>query len=139
MDVNAALSHSLAGLPAFVLYFAAGLILLAIFFALYTRITPYDELALIREGNVAAAVALSGSLLGFVLPLASAIAHSVGLLDMVVWALIAMIAQVVVYFAIGRAVAGVAEAIRAGGVATAALLATASVAVGILNAAALTY
>ena len=80
---------SLAGLPSFLLYFALGLALFAAFFALYVRVTPYHELELIREGNVAAAISLAGALLGFVLPLASAIVHSVSALDMIVWGIVA--------------------------------------------------
>ena len=49
------------------------LALLAIFAAIYVRVTPYNEIALIREGNMAASISLSGALIGFVLPLASAI------------------------------------------------------------------
>jgi uncharacterized membrane protein YjfL (UPF0719 family) len=58
---------------------------------------PYREIALIREGNAAAAASLSGAILGFVLPLASAITHSVSLLDMAVWGLIALVVQLLVY------------------------------------------
>ena len=81
------ISQSLAGLPSFLLYFALGIAVFAAFCVVYAAVTPYDELALIREGNVAAAISLGGAVLGFVLPLASAIAHSVGPVDMVVWGL----------------------------------------------------
>ena len=43
------LMQSIAGFPAFLLYFVLALILLAIFVAIYTRVTPYREIALIRE------------------------------------------------------------------------------------------
>ena len=66
------LTQSLAGLPAFLSYFAAAIGLLALFLLTYILITPYREIALIREGNPAAAASLSGAILGFVLPLASA-------------------------------------------------------------------
>jgi putative membrane protein len=139
MDLTVTLSQSLAGLPAFLLYFAVSLALFIVFFLLYTWVTPYDEVALIREGNTAAAISLSGALIGFVLPLASAIAHSVHLLDMIVWAVIAMVTQIVVYFVVGLAVPHFVEAIRAGRTSAATLLATLALAAGLLNAAALTY
>lgn len=131
--------QSLQGLPAFLLYFGLGLALLACFLGVYVRVTPYHELALIREGNPAAAVSLSGAMLGFVLPLASAIAHSVGPVDMLVWGAVAMVAQIVVYFVVSRLVPRFAEAIAAGRVSAAALLAALALAVGLLNAAAMTY
>ena len=133
------LSQSLSGLPAFLVYFATSLALLALFAVVYGRITPYREHTLIREGNVAAAISLAGALIGFVLPLASAVAHSVNLLDMLVWALIALVAQIIVYVVVGRIVPHFAQAIEAGKVAPATLLAAIAVVVGLLNAAALTY
>jgi putative membrane protein len=132
-------SQSLSGLPSFLLYFGLALALLAAFLAIYGWVTPYDERALIREGNVAAAISLGGATLGFVLPLASAIAHSVGVIDMLAWGVVALVVQVAVYFAVSRAVPHFAEAIPAGKTAAAALLATLAVAVGLLNAACLTY
>jgi hypothetical protein len=46
-------------------------VLLALFIAIYIRMTPYREMALIREGNMAASFSLSGSILGFVVPLSA--------------------------------------------------------------------
>jgi putative membrane protein len=132
-------SQSLAGLPSFLLYFALGIVVFASFCVVYSAVTPYDEMALIRDGNVAASISLGGALLGFVLPLASAIAHSVGPVDMIVWSVIALVAQVVVYFLVARLVPRFAEAIRAGRIAGATLLAVLAVATGILNAACMTY
>jgi putative membrane protein len=132
-------SLSLSGLPSFLMYFGLGLVLLGLFIALYGWVTPYEERALIREGNVAAAISLSGAILGFVLPLASAIAHSVGVADMVVWGVVALVVQVAVYFGVSRAMPRFAQAIREGRIAAATLLAALSVGVGVLNAACMTY
>jgi putative membrane protein len=131
--------QSLSGFPYFALYFGLGLILLVAFIAVYLWLMPYREIQLIREGNVAAAISLSGAVLGFVLPLASAVAHSINPVDMVVWAAIAFVAQIIVYLAMSRLVPHFGEAIGAGRVAPATLLAALAVAVGVLNAACLTY
>ncbi|MDG4552381.1 MAG: DUF350 domain-containing protein [Candidatus Contendobacter sp.] len=133
------LTQSLAGLPSFLFYFATAISLLLLFLAAYILITPYREIALIREGNTAAAVSLGGAILGFVLPLASAIAHSVGLLDMAVWGLIALVIQLLAY-GVGRLLLpDLARAIPAGQVATGVFLGALSLAIGILNAACMTY
>jgi putative membrane protein len=132
------LSESLAGLPAFILYFALALALLAVFFALYAAITPYKELVLIREGNVAAAISLGGALIGFVLPLARAVTQSVSALDLVAWGVVALVVQLVVFVAVGKLVPRFVAAIREGRVAAATLLAALAIAVGLLNAAAMT-
>jgi putative membrane protein len=133
------LMQSIAGFPAFLLYFVLALALLALFVAIYTRVTPYREIALIREGNIAASISLSGALIGLVLPLASAIAHSVSPLDMVAWGVIALVVQLIVYAVTSRLVPRFREAIEAGRTAPATLLAVLSVSAGILNAASMTY
>ena len=40
---------------AYALHLLSGVMLLAVFFAIYTKVTPFDEVALIRQGNAAAA------------------------------------------------------------------------------------
>ena len=134
------LTQSLAGLPSFLFYFATAMGLLALFLVVYVLITPYREFTLIREGNVAAAASLSGAMLGFVLPLASAIAHSVGLLDMVIWGMIALLIQILVYL-VARFLLfpDLSRDIPAGRVATGVFLGALSVAIGILNAACMSY
>jgi putative membrane protein len=131
--------QSISGFPLFALYFVLGLALLVVFVAVHAHLTSYRELKLIRDGNVAAAISFSGAVLGFVLPLASAVVHSVNPVDMVAWGIIAFIAQLIVYFAVNRLVPHFGEAISEGKIAPATLLATLAVAVGVLNAACLTY
>jgi putative membrane protein len=133
------LSHSIRGLDDFLVYFAASLALLALFIFIYIRITPYRELVLIREGNVAAAASLSGAIVGFVIPLAHSIAQSVNLADMALWGFIALVVQLLVYFAVSRIVPGLARDIPEGKLAPGVLLGALSLATGILNSACMTY
>ena len=130
---------SLATLPAFLGYFACTLGLLAVFLGVYTALTPYAEWALIRAGNTAAAVALAGAALGFCLPLASAVAHSVGLLDMLAWAVVAGVVQVGTLLGLRWGFGNLWAAIEHGEMAAAVAVAAGSLAVGLLNAACLTY
>src|SRR5919109_2014058 len=94
------LKLSLAGLDDFLVYFGLAVLYVAVFLAIYVQVTPYREFALIRQGNAAAAASLSGSLLGFVLPLASTIVYSVNLWDMALWAAIALAVQIIVYLVV---------------------------------------
>ncbi len=130
---------SLATLPAFLAYFAFALGLLAIFVAAYTMMTPYADWALIRAGNTAAALAMAGATLGFCLPLASVIAHSAGLADMLVWSAVALVAQAFVFLLLRLLLRDFCAAIARGEMAPAVMEAAGSVAVGLLNAACLTY
>jgi putative membrane protein len=75
------IASSIAGLPVFLAYFSLATPLVVAYLYIYTRITPHDEFSLIRDNVPAAAVALGLSLLGFALPLASALAHSANVVD----------------------------------------------------------
>jgi putative membrane protein len=129
----------LVTLPNFLLYFIVSLALTVIFLLIYTRVTPYREWELIRAGNNAAAISLSGAGLGFVLPLASTIINSVSWLDMVVWGVVALIIQVGVFLVARILKPQINADIAAGRTAPAVSLAAMSVGVGILNAACLTW
>lgn len=128
-------AQSLAGLPLFVLYFVVTILLTVAFIAIYIGVTPYREIQLIREGNTAAALSLSGAVLGFVLPLSSAVRHSAGLLDMLIWSAVALVVQLLVYLVMRCLLPGLNEDIPAGKLAPGLLLGTLALASGILNAA----
>lgn len=133
------LKYSIAGLPSFGLYLAATFGLLALFLFVYVLITPYREIALIREGNAAAAASLSGAMLGFVIPLANAVIQSANIADMVLWGMIALIVQLIVYWIVTHIIPDIASGIPQGKVAQGVLLGALSVVTGILTAACITY
>src|SRR5205814_9838108 len=106
--------QSLAGLPAFLVYFCTSLFVVVVYLFVYTRITPHNEFQLIRDNDPAAAIALGLSLLGFVAPLVSAIAHSANVLDCLIWATIALVVQIVVFFLVKVPVPNLSGRIAAG-------------------------
>jgi putative membrane protein len=110
-----------------------------IFKAAYQAITPHNEGKLIREGNPAAAVALGGAVLGYVIPLASALAHTVSLPEFVAWALVAGVVQIAVFWIVRRvALPDISARIERGEISAALYLLMISLAVGVLNAASMT-
>ena len=129
------LRSSLSTFPNFVVYFALGGVLTAIFVALYANLTPQRDIALIRGGNSAAALALVGALLGFELPLASVIAHSAAILDLVVWGIVALVVQLAGFLVVRLVLPHLPQAIEDGNIADAVFLAGVSVSLGILTAA----
>jgi putative membrane protein len=129
----------LTNLPSFALYFVLALALFGAFIALYLHLTPYPELKLIREGNLSAALALLGSMFGFALPLASAIAHSVSLLDMVVWGVVALVVQALVYLLVSRLLPELRDGIHADQTAHGLFLGGSALCVGLINAACMVY
>jgi putative membrane protein len=132
-------AHFLATLPNFLAYFAAAIVLLAAFVAIYLFITPYDEIRLIRNNNVAAAISLSGAVLGFAMPIANVIAHSDTLLDLLVWSLIAGLVQLAAWLVARVALPTLKEDIAANRVAPAVFVAALSLTIGLINAACMTY
>lgn len=136
MDI---LQHSITGLLPFGIYFAACVVLVAIFIVIYIRMTPYHEIELIRAGNASAAASLSGALIGFVIPLARSVTQSANLPDMILWGSIALVVQLLVFWVVTRIVPQIVLDIPQGKVAQGVFLGAVSVATGILNAACMTY
>lgn len=123
----------------FFLHFVTAVALTAVFVVCYTWITPFAEFRLIKAGKTAPALTFCGALLGFVLPLSSAIANSVSYFDMVIWAVLALIVQIGVFFMVRSGLAGLCQKITDDELAPAVLLATIAIATGLLNAACMTY
>ena len=129
----------LATLPNFLVYLAVGIALLAAFMVAYAWLTPQRELPLIRAGNVSASIVFGGTLLGFALPLASAIAHSVNLVDLALWGAIACIVQGLASLALRLLIRDLRAHVEADRVSVAITMASLKLAVGLLNAAAIVY
>jgi putative membrane protein len=132
------LSGYLGGLPAFLAYFATALVIVAAFATVYVQVTAHREFALIRECNLAAVPAFLGALIGFVLPLTTAMRHSVNWFDFVIWAVIAAIVQIAAYFLARLLMPDVSQKIVAGEIAGGAWLGGIALVSGMLNAASMT-
>ena len=133
------LKFSLSGFDDFLVYFGLGILFVAAFLWIYLLVTPYREIQLIRSGNAAAAWSLGFTLLGFSLPLAAAIIHSVNPWDMMLWAAIALVVQILVFIAVRLLLPEVTKHIQEGQVASGAFLGMLSLTAGVLNAASMTY
>lgn len=134
-DFTAFQDGAIAFLVAFV---AAGLFTIA-FKYVYQWVTPYNEKALIRQGNLAAAIALAGALIGYVLPLASALSHTVSLPEFAAWATLAGVIQIAAFTGVRLvALPDVKARVENGETSIGVYLAGISIAVGVLNAACMT-
>ena len=133
------LMESLQFVDDFAVYLVLALALLVVSAWLYDKVTPYDELALIRAGNTAAAISYSGAVIGLALPLASAVEHSVNPVDMVIWGVVALGVQVLVFFLVRRMLPQINAQIPEATPGPASLLAGMAIGAGIVNAACLTY
>ena len=132
------ISLNKAAVLGFVSYLIGAVLLFALFQFVYTRITPHKEFELIRSGNVAAAIALSGAIIGFAIPASNVIAYSISILDFVVWALIAAVVQLLAFLMTSLVLKGTSERIRNGEIAAGIYVAAVAISVGMLNAASMT-
>lgn len=124
----------------FLLYFSLVIALWAAAIAVYVRITPYPEFRLARDGNLAATISLVGTALGLALPLASLAAHAVDLMDLALWAGVALAIQLLCWVVLARwLMPWMTTAITANHTSAGLLLGGFSAGIGLLNAACLTY
>lgn len=125
------------GLPVLLGHLALAVALLAVGLAIYTRLTPYNELELVRKGNAAGGLSFAGAVIGLALPLAATLATSAAAIDIILWGVVALILQLLAFFAAAKLMRNLEEMIADGNVAAAAVVAGVQVGVALLNAAAM--
>jgi putative membrane protein len=119
------------------LQFVICIVLLAVGVAVYTRVTPFHERQLLREGNVAASTVFSGAVVALTIPLAALLATSAAILDIVVWGIVAVLLQLVTVLIASHLMRGMRGMIEEGKVAAALPIVAAQLAIALLNAAAM--
>jgi len=125
----------------FASYFGLSLVLLVVFKYVYAFVTPHDEWKLIKEDkNSAAAIGLGGAVVGFAIALSGAASNSVSWGDFLIWGFIALGAQILA-FAVVRFLymPQIVARIKAGEISAGIMLASTNLAVGLINAACMTY
>jgi putative membrane protein len=125
-----------AGFPVTLAHAGITALMLFIGATLYALLTPYKEIALIREGNAAAAVALGGVLIGLAMPLAASLSASNSVMEIIVWGAATLILQLLVFRIIDFLLTGLPQRIQEGEVSAAVLLVSAKLASAIVLAAA---
>lgn len=134
--MEAVLQSFLTGFPILLLHFSVTVVMLGIGAWLYYKWTPYCEITLIREGNMAAAIAMAGSVIGLALPLAVCMAASVSVADIVVWGSLTIVLQLIVYRFVDLLLKGLPARIEKGETAPAVFLVGVKFGVAMINAAA---
>jgi putative membrane protein len=125
------------GFPVTLLHLIVTLALLFAGAGVYIMLTPQREVALVREGNLAAAISLSGILLGLAIPLAASLKASANLIDLTLWGAAALVVQLLISRLTDLVLHGLSRRIEHGEVAAATLLAAVKVATGLVLGAAL--
>ena len=130
--------HSfLAGFPVLLLHFAVTIAMLSIGVTVYHYVTPYHELRLVRSGNTAAAISISGAISGMAIPLAICMATSVSVWDIVIWGVVALLIQILAYRIGDALVKDLPTRIENGEIGAAVLVVGIKLSVAFINAAAI--
>ncbi len=129
----------LSGFPYFISHFGLTLLMLGAGIYIYEKITPHKELELVREGNVAAAIALAAAILGLAIPLAACLEGSVSLWDIFIWGVVILIVQIAAFFLADFVIDDIKGRIERGEIGAALLLFAGKVSIGLINAAAISY
>ena len=134
--MDAVITSLYNGLPIFMLHGGTAILMLIVGAFIYSKITPWNELDLIMEGNTAAAVSFSGAILGIAIPLAAALSSSISIWEIVVWGSVAIILQITVFLILDLILPNLSEQIKANKIAAGIFIASNKIALALMNAAA---
>ncbi|QTN19763.1 DUF350 domain-containing protein [Brevundimonas sp. AJA228-03] len=127
-----------SGFPVLVLHMVVTFALLGAGAVVYGLLTPWKEIALIREGNAAAGVAFGGVLIGLAIPLAVSMSVSTSVVDIALWGVATLVLQLLAFRVVDLLLTGLPQRIQEGEVSAAVLLVSAKLATALILAAALT-
>lgn len=132
---------SLSAIGNFAAYFGTAIAALLVFKYVALVVTPYDEWKLIKEEkNTAAAIALGASLLGFCLALNGVLQNAVSYVDFLIWAVVAMLAQVAAILLVRFAfMPKFAKRIEENEIGAAVIAGAVYVSIGLINSGSMTY
>lgn len=134
--MEAVVQSFLAGFPVLLMHFLVTVAMLVIGIAVYIWITPHKDLELVRSGNVAAGISLSGAILGLAIPLAMSMSVSVGVADIVIWGLLTLVIQLVVFRLADLVLRDLSARIEAGEISASLVLSAFKLAIAAITAAA---
>ena len=127
-----AILNSIESVFWFITYLGCSLAMLGVFVLLYFQVTPHDDMKLIHAGNISAAIALGGAMLGFTFPLLMASYLQATFFGFLVWSAIACLVQLAVFWAVYWFMPRTIELNNAAG---ATVFAVVAVCAGLMNAA----
>lgn len=135
--MDPALQAFATGLPIFLMHGSLAILLWAAGVGLYVAITPHDEFKLVREGNIAAGLSLGAATIGIAIPMATTLATSHSLIDLLVWGATSVTLQLLAFRAVDLLVKDLSSRITKGEMAAASVLTGVKLGAALITAAAL--
>jgi putative membrane protein len=124
------------GFPTTLLHAGVTILILALAAVAYVMLTPHREVALIREGNTAAAASLGGVLVGLAVPLSVSLKASNSTVELAIWGVSTIVVQLLVFRGVDMVLRGLPQRIQDGEMSAAVLLVGAKLATALILAAA---
>lgn len=135
--LDASLHGFAAGFPTFAAHGAMTIAILMAGVWVHDVFTPYREIRLVKEGNVAAGISYFGSVTSLAIPLSFAMATSLNWADILLWGIVTVAVQIIALrFVDIILLRDIARRIQAGEVASACVLVGVKLAFGFVLAAA---
>lgn len=135
--MTATLQSFQQGFPIYLMWTGTAGMLLLVASIIYVLLTPWRELALVKDGNGSAGLALAGAILGLAIPIAACLASSVTLIDLLLWGAVALLLQLISYRIIDMILRDIPRRIQNDEAGAAIVLIAAKLSVAILLAAGL--
>ena len=95
--MDPALNSLAAGFPHLIFYLLAMTAIYLVGLIVYVKLTPYRELELVQQGNMAAAVTFSALVVSLSLPLAACMAGKYSIAISVVWGIVSVVLQILLF------------------------------------------
>jgi putative membrane protein len=124
------------GLPQLLLQFVVTIVLLMVGVAIYMAFSPYKELDLVRRNNTAGGVVYAGTVIALAIPLASLLATTSYVIDIIIWGIVALVIQLLTLAVVSLLLLRhLRIMIESGNIAAALTVAATQIAVALVNAA----
>ena len=121
--MHPALESLANGFPALIMYLMVVAAIYVVGLTVYVKLTPHKEIALIQNGNTAAAISFSGLVVGLALPLAACLVMKYGLIDVLVWGTVSTLLQLLLFRVADMVLSAMPKRIEDGEIAAATVLA----------------
>jgi len=138
MDIVLLIFQSVkSGLPFLISHFVISILIFLVGLWAYVKITPINEMKLIKDGNIAASISFFGACIGISIPLSTCLASSVNVADILVWGTIAVLLQLICFRGVDIFLKDLSQRISEGEISISIVLVSFKISIALLNAAAI--
>ena len=138
MDIVLLIFQSVkSGLPFLISHFVISILIFLVGLWAYVKITPINEMKLIKDGNIAASISFFGACVGISIPLSTCLASSVNVADILVWGTIAVLLQLICFRGVDIFLKDLSQRISEGEISISIVLVSFKISIALLNAAAI--